>query len=77
MRVDRGCVVTSVSDTGVGIAPDALERIFELFVQEHADVTPHESGLGIGLSLARTLVEQHGGSLRAESAGVGHGSQFR
>ena len=76
VRVDRSCVITTVSDTGVGIAPDALERIFELFVQEHGSMTPHESGLGIGLSLARTLVEQHGGSLRAESAGAGRGSQF-
>ena len=69
--------VTTVRDTGVGIAPGALERIFELFVQEAASVPDRgEPGLGIGLSLARTLVEQHGGMLSARSEGPGKGSTF-
>jgi PAS domain S-box-containing protein len=76
VQVDGNSVVTTVTDTGVGIAPDALERIFELFVQERGDVAAQESGLGIGLSLARTLVEQHGGTVRAHSAGLGRGSTF-
>ena len=76
VQSDGGQARTTVSDNGVGIAPDALERIFELFVQERAGATPQDSGLGIGLSLARTLVELHGGDLRAESAGSNCGSRF-
>jgi PAS domain S-box-containing protein len=69
--------VTAVRDSGAGIAPDALERIFELFVQDSAALQdPNEAGLGIGLSLARTLVEQHGGMLSAHSEGIGQGSTF-
>ncbi|HET7525676.1 MAG TPA: ATP-binding protein, partial [Burkholderiaceae bacterium] len=76
VQADGQRVLTSVSDNGIGIAPDALEHIFELFVQERRGVAPHESGLGIGLSLARTLLQLHGGEVRAESAGVGCGSRF-
>jgi CheY-like chemotaxis protein len=64
-----------VSDNGRGIAPEALDRIFELFVQEDAR-SADEGGLGIGLSLARTLVELHGGTLVAHSEGKGRGSRF-
>lgn len=72
----RNCVV-SVADSGRGIAPEGLERIFQMFVQED-DVqrSPAESGLGIGLNLARSLVETHGGRLTAESPGLGQGSTF-
>ena len=76
VRVEGAACVTTVTDTGCGIAPAALERIFGLFEQED---TPHkhgESGLGIGLSLARKLVELHGGTLRAASPGLGQGSTF-
>ena len=76
VKVESSVVRTSVSDNGMGIPPDALERIFELFVQERGDDASHESGLGIGLPLARTLVEQHGGSLTAHSAGHAQGSVF-
>jgi len=71
----EGHVHVTVEDNGRGIAPDELEAIFELFRQggEH---TPNESGLGIGLTLARSLAEMHGGSLEARSAGPGHGSSF-
>jgi len=75
-RVEGQAVVTTVSDNGAGIAPEALERIFELFVQENHQRAPSESGLGIGLSLARSLVEQHGGLLTATSPGIGRGSTF-
>jgi PAS domain S-box-containing protein len=67
-------VLTSVSDNGIGIAAQALERIFDLFTQENR--LPSEGGLGIGLALARRLVELHGGRLSAHSEGTGQGSIF-
>ena len=75
-RLEERHVVTTVRDSGVGIAPDAIERIFELFAQEHGRGTGHDGGLGIGLPLARSLIEQHGGRLTASSPGLGHGSTF-
>lgn len=75
-RVDGANIVTTISDTGSGISAGALERVFELFSQEgDADRMP-EGGLGIGLSIARALVEQHGGRLGAASEGRGRGSTF-
>jgi signal transduction histidine kinase len=62
-----------VRDTGVGIRTDMLERIFEPFVRESGGGA---DGLGLGLTLVRKLVEQHGGHIRAESAGPGRGSAF-
>ena len=67
---------TSVRDNGVGLSPLALSQIFELFSQGDAQTAARESGLGIGLTLARSLVEMHGGTLGAESEGPGHGSTF-
>jgi PAS domain S-box-containing protein len=67
---------TSVRDNGVGLSPQALSQIFELFSQGDAQTAARESGLGIGLTLARSLVEMHGGTLTAESEGPGHGSTF-
>jgi PAS domain S-box-containing protein len=65
-----------VRDSGIGVAPDMLPRIFDLFTQ--VDSTPGRSqgGLGIGLTLVRTLIEMHGGSVEAHSAGPGKGSEF-
>jgi CheY-like chemotaxis protein len=65
----------AVSDNGRGIAKEDLEAIFELFRQAHGDL-PSESGLGIGLTLARSLTEMHGGTLEATSPGLGQGSTF-
>ncbi|WP_284616714.1 PAS domain-containing hybrid sensor histidine kinase/response regulator [Aquabacterium humicola] len=77
VRVEGASCVTTVTDNGVGIAAPALERIFDLFHQEPgAERQPSQSGLGIGLSLARSLVEQHGGMLSAHSEGLGRGSSF-
>ncbi len=76
VKVEGQAVIASVSDTGNGIAPESLERIFELFAQEDYQRMPSESGLGIGLSLARSLVEKHGGLLTAASPGRGKGSTF-
>lgn len=70
-----GFAVITVEDNGSGIEPEQLDSIFELFVQAEAG-SGTESGLGIGLTLARSLVEMHGGSLMAYSAGLGQGSTF-
>jgi CheY-like chemotaxis protein len=65
-----------VRDTGVGIAADMLSPIFEMFTQVQGSVGRSEGGLGIGLTLVRSLVEMHGGSVAAHSKGSGHGSEF-
>jgi hypothetical protein len=61
---------------GIGIAPSALEEVLHLFSQAGTSATQATEGLGIGLSLVRTLVEMHGGSARASSDGPGKGSTF-
>jgi len=71
-----GEIVVTVADTGVGIAPENLPVIFEIFSQVPATGSRMQSGLGIGLSLARGLVEMHGGSIEARSEGPGKGSEF-
>ena len=76
VRQQGHALVTTVSDNGIGLAPDALERIFDLFAQERVARDPGDSGLGIGLSLARKVVEMHAGSLTAHSAGPGKGASF-
>ncbi|HMA10204.1 MAG TPA: response regulator, partial [Ramlibacter sp.] len=71
-----GFVDTSVTDNGRGLAASQLESIFELFFQGDHSEAPHESGLGIGLTLARSLAERHGGTISAHSPGPGLGSTF-
>jgi CheY-like chemotaxis protein len=71
-----GDAVIVVRDSGVGIPADELDGIFEIFTQGHHSAEQAHSGLGVGLALARTLVELHGGSLVARSAGPGQGSEF-
>jgi signal transduction histidine kinase len=66
-----------VSDTGIGIAPEFLPHVFERFRQGDAGTTRERGGLGLGLSIARQLVEMHGGTIHASSDGVGHGATFR
>ncbi len=70
-----GLVIT-VSDTGLGIAPDDLPRIFDLFEQGGAASARRSGGLGLGLTISRSIVEQHGGRLVAASAGKGLGATF-
>jgi signal transduction histidine kinase len=65
-----------VEDTGVGMTPDLVERVFDLFVQGERSLARSEGGLGIGLTLVRRLVEMHGGSVEASSEGPGRGSRF-
>lgn len=68
--------VVRVRDSGIGIAPDMLPRLFDLFVQGNRSLARSQGGLGIGLTLVRRLVEMHGGSVTASSAGLGQGSEF-
>jgi PAS domain S-box-containing protein len=69
-------VVVTVKDTGIGIPPDMLPRIFEMFTQIDRSLERSEGGLGIGLTLVQRLVELHNGSIQASSEGAGKGSQF-
>jgi len=66
--------VIEVRDTGVGIAPDHLARVFQRFWQADATVSREYGGLGLGLALVRHLVELHGGSVSAASDGPGQGA---
>lgn len=69
-------VVTTVRDTGIGIPPDMLDQIFELFTQVDRSLERTQSGLGIGLTVVKRLVEMHDGTVTAVSAGRGQGSEF-
>lgn len=72
---EEGGICLRVQDTGIGISSEILPRIFDMFVQ--ADQSPGApGGLGLGLAIARSLVEMHGGTIEARSAGIGQGSEF-
>jgi PAS domain S-box-containing protein len=73
---DHDEAVVTVRDNGVGIAPEMLPRIFNLFTQVDPSPGARRAGLGIGLSLVRSLVEMHGGAVEAQSDGIGKGSVF-
>ena len=66
----------TVADNGIGMAPDLIARVFDLFAQGERTSDRSQGGLGLGLALVRTLVQLHGGSVRAASPGVGQGSVF-
>jgi PAS domain S-box-containing protein len=71
-----GEVMVSVRDTGVGIPPDKLQSIFDMFAQVDRSLEKAQGGLGIGLTLVKRLVEMHGGGVEARSGGHGRGSEF-
>jgi PAS domain S-box-containing protein len=72
----NGSLAISVSDSGPGIAPEMLPRIFERFRQEESAQDRRHPGLGLGLAIVRHVVEMHGGTVRAESEGKGSGARF-
>ena len=73
---ERGEIVIGVRDTGIGIAPDFLPSVFDLFVQERQAIDRSQGGLGLGLTIVRNLVRRHGGTVSAHSDGPGTGSEF-
>lgn len=76
LATESETIVITVSDNGIGVTPEALPHIFELFVQDERALGLHNGGLGIGLAVVRDLVEAHGGSVLARSAGKSLGSEF-
>ena len=75
-EAEAGQAIIRVKDTGIGLAADALPQVFDQFSRLDQSLSRAHGGLGIGLSLVRQLVEMHGGTVAAESAGVGQGSTF-
>jgi CheY-like chemotaxis protein len=69
-------VVLSVTDSGIGIEPELIPRVFDLFTQSPQSLDRSQGGLGIGLTLVKTLAQMHGGSVTASSGGAGKGSTF-
>jgi signal transduction histidine kinase/ActR/RegA family two-component response regulator len=76
LESDGGEALIRVTDDGVGIAPDRIGRIFELFTQAENAIGRAQGGMGIGLALVRNLVQLHNGSVHAKSDGIGKGSEF-
>lgn len=74
--IDGGWLVFKVTDNGIGLTADAADKVFAMFAQEQTALHRSEGGLGIGLALSRGLVELHGGTITATSAGLGQGSSF-
>jgi CheY-like chemotaxis protein len=76
-RVAPGRLQIEIRDTGIGLEPAMLPKIFDAFEQGDVRVTRHFGGLGLGLAISKALVTRHGGEIRAESEGPGRGATFR
>lgn len=76
-RREGAQALVEVTDTGIGMEAEMLGRVFDLFAQAETSLDRSQGGLGIGLTLVRSLVELHGGAIAASSLGLGHGSTFR
>ena len=76
VRAEAGDAVISIRDDGVGIPAELLPRVFDMFAQVDRNLDRAQGGLGIGLALAKSLVEMHGGTIEARSDGPGRGSEF-
>jgi signal transduction histidine kinase len=76
LECDRSEAIIKVADTGIGIDPEFLPRVFERFAQAHGGINRRYGGLGLGLAITKAMVEIHGGSVAAESEGRGCGSRF-
>lgn len=76
VRVHEGYAQLQVADSGIGISAALLPKVFDVFMQGAASIDRAKGGLGIGLAVVRAMVEQHGGSVRADSIGEGRGSTF-
>lgn len=76
MRCDGARLRFVITDNGIGLADGALNKLFVMFSQEKSALDRSEGGLGIGLALVKGLVELHGGTVSANSEGLGHGSRF-
>ena len=76
-RPDEGHVLVEVNDTGIGIEPEMLSRVFNAFEQAERSITRQFGGLGLGLTISKALVEMHGGTIEAFSEGRDKGATFR
>ena len=76
LQKDQDDALLSVKDTGLGIDRELLPRVFDLFTQAQRSLDRSQAGLGVGLTVVRKLVEMHGGTVEAQSEGLGQGSEF-
>jgi len=76
VKEERGEVIIEIADTGVGITPQLLPHVFDLFVQSDRSLDRSQGGLGIGLAVVKRLIEMHGGRVTAASKGLGQGARF-
>jgi len=76
LAIHDGYGSVTVKDSGEGIGPDFLPHVFDRYKQAHTETTNRKGGLGLGLAIVKSIIEMHGGSVRAESEGIGKGAAF-